>query len=159
MELGGEALEHARVYLQIAAYVITIIGLPLAAITIWLETRRAGKARDVETVLHLAESLRLRWEAGWRDRLGVIEARQGRGEELSEDLATTLEYMLNWVHWLGVMMRKGLVAEPDTLMLSIGPVMTRIISAGRATIDAEEREHGRGYWAGVREIERRVAKR
>ncbi len=151
-------MEHLHQVLQIAAAGVTVVGLPLGLFVLWWESRRAGKARDVNTVVTLSESLRLRWEGGWSEELPAIEAARASGQALSAEQERSLTFMLNWVHWMGVMFRSGLVARPDAILLAIGPVMGRMITTGQDKIKAEEREHGRSYWAGAREIERRLAR-
>lgn len=151
-------MEHLETTLQIAAHIVTIVGLPLAGLVLFLESRRAGKARDVETVVNVSETLRTRWEGGWSDELPAIEAARREGRPLTAEQEQALIFMLNWVHWLGAMFRSGLVARPDTILLAIGPVMGRMIAAGQTMVDRDESEHGQRYWAGVRDIEQRLAK-
>lgn len=151
-------MDTVRDVLELAALVVGVFGVPIALIGIWMETRRAGKARDAAIIVQVAESVHHRWEARWDATLADIEARQAAGEPISQAQKKELEYMLNWVHWIGVLMKSGLLARPERMILTMGPAMGRIVAAGRDKIAAEERAHGARYWAGAREVERWVAR-
>jgi len=50
-----------------------IVGVPIAALQLYIGRKHAQAARDLEVILSLSESFRTRWETGWWGCLRRLE--------------------------------------------------------------------------------------
>jgi hypothetical protein len=77
--------------------------------------------------------------------------------------------MLNWVDWLGTMLKNHCLANEQVIFDSIQIPIRRIINAGQPIVEQDVQEYGLDYWASlfvvanrlnvewVRELQRRSA--
>ena len=57
--------------------------------------------------------------------------------------------MLNWIDWLGVLIRTKSLSEKEIIFGSIGPQFTEIIEISRPLFEPDLEKHGTKYWAGL----------
>jgi hypothetical protein len=108
------------------------------------------RARNLEAILHISDDFRKRWESSWgavlRDevpQLNLEEREQGR-------VGTELTYMLNWLDWMGLMMRLRLI-DID-LLQTLWPPMKEIITQSAYRIHQDIQQHGHEWWSNVEYI-------
>jgi len=141
--------------LDIAVKIVELFGLPLAFAALWLSSRQTAKAQDLQTVLSLSDSFRSRWEGGWQKTIIKCEklAASDKLTSLPKGLELELRTILNWIDWLGVMMKWRLLNQPQAVLQSIGPSIENAISLGRFIVERDEDNFGVGHWSGLREVE------
>ncbi len=137
--------------LEVIVLLVQIISFPIAAGSLYLARKEAKASRDLQIALNLSESFRSRWEGGWSDALyKVKEAQQTSGsKEVPIEYRDSLFQMLNWIDWLGVLIRTKSLSEKEIIFGSIGPQFVEIIDISRPLIEPDIQEHGSKYWAGL----------
>ncbi len=137
--------------LEVLALLAQIIGFPFAAISIYLARKEARAARDLQIALNLSESFRSRWEGGWSDALYEVKQAQeaSQSKEIPVKNRDSLFQMLNWIDWLGVLIRTKSLSEKEIIFGSIGPQFTEIIEISRPLFEPDLKKHGSKYWAGL----------
>jgi hypothetical protein len=137
--------------LEVIVLLVQIISFPIAAGSLYLARKEAKASRDLQIGLNLSESFRSRWEGGWSDALyKVKEAQNASGsKEVPIEYRDTLFQMLNWIDWLGVLIRTKSLSEKEIIFGSIGPQFVEIIDISRPLIEPDIRKHGSKYWAGL----------
>lgn len=137
--------------LEVIVLVVQIISFPIAAASLYLARKEAKASRDLQIALNLSESFRSRWEGGWSDALyEVKEAQKTSGaDEVPEKYRDRLFQMLNWIDWLGVLIRTKSLSEKEIIFGSIGPQFVEIIDISRPLIEPDIQAHGSKYWAGL----------
>lgn len=136
---------------------LQLVGLLLVAAGLVVSSRRDTEARDTAIVINVGLDYRQRWESGAREVVGRLE-RRGDAAASPDDHAA-LVAMLNWVDWLGVLIKHRALRKPGLVLDTIGPSMARILELGYPAIDTETARHGGDYWAGVVEVGERLAER
>lgn len=109
------------------------------------------RGRDLDIFLNLSSEFRSRWEGGWGDildKLGVDHRNDGL-TEMPKDNIKEITYMLNWVDWLGTVIRTNILTNDKVIFGSIGIAVMRIINAGRPIIERDTKEYGKDYWESV----------
>jgi hypothetical protein len=126
---------------------LAVGGLILTICSMRSELAENRRARILEAVLHISDDFRKRWESSWgailRDevpQLNLEEREQGR-------VGTELSYMLNWLDWMGLMMRLKLI-DID-LLQTLWPPMKEIITQSAYQIHRDIQQHGHEWWFNV----------
>ena len=137
--------------LEVLALLAQIIGIPFAAISIYLARKEARAARDLQIGLNLSESFRSRWEGGWSTALYEVKQAQAasQSQEIPIENHDPLFQMLNWIDWLGVLIRTKSLSEKEIIFGSIGPQFTEIIEISRPLFEPDLKKYGAKYWAGL----------
>ena len=137
--------------LETMALVVQIVGFPVAAWSLYAARKEAKAARDLQIGLNLSESFRSRWEGGWSDALYEVKQAQesSQSQEIPVKNRDSLFQMLNWIDWLGVLIRTKSLSEKEIIFGSIGPQFTEIIEISRPLFEPDLKKHGAKYWAGL----------
>jgi hypothetical protein len=138
-------------FLEIVVLVVQIISFPVAAGSLYLARKEAKASRDLQIALNLSESFRARWEGGWSDALYKVKETQktSGSRDVPVEYRDRLFQMLNWIDWLGVLIRTRSLSEKEIIFGSIGPQFVEIIDISRPLIEPDIQEHGSKYWAGL----------
>ena len=140
--------------LEQVATLVSLIGVPIALIGLWLSARQSANARDLQVILEMAEAFRKRWEHSWRDTLNALEdIPEDERIDLDREMRSDLYNLLNWIDWLGVIVKTRMLNNPDAILSTVGPQIRRAIELARPIISRHEKEHGADYWGGLRSIE------
>jgi hypothetical protein len=134
--------------LDVVVAAVQIVSLPVAALSIYLAHRSAKNAREIEMELHLADNFRSRWEASWRKALSEIEAGPA-AMQLSGKQEEELVNMLNWLDWIGTLMRTGRVPVRMAAFSTLKPQLDRIVRTSQGMIEADVADEGREFWGGL----------
>ncbi len=137
--------------LEVIVLVVQIISFPVAAASLYLARKEAKASRDLQIALNLSESFRSRWEGGWSDALHEVkEAQKTLGtNDVPIKYRDRVFQMLNWIDWLGVLIKTKSLSEKEIIFGSIGPQFVEIINISRPLIEPHIQEHGSKYWAGL----------
>jgi hypothetical protein len=138
-------------FLELVALVVQIISFPIAAWSLYWARKEAKASRDLQIALNLSESFRSRWEGGWSDALYELKQiqRSSDNAEVPEKYRDPLFQMLNWIDWLGVLIRRKSLSDKKIIFESIGPQFVEIIEISRPLLKPYFAEHGPDYWAGL----------
>lgn len=141
----------ARQILEIIALAIQIISFPIATWSLYWARKEAKAARDLQIALDVWKSFTTRWEAGWRDAFyAVKDEQQAMGtREVPMKYRGQFFEMLNWIDWLGTLIRTKSLSETEIILGSIGPQFGEIIDIGEPLLEPYFEEHGRKYWKGL----------
>jgi hypothetical protein len=124
-----------------------IVGVPIAALQLYIGRKHAQAARDLEVILSLSESFRTRWETGWWSCLRRLEESDWCSIGPSDQ--DELRYMLNWVDWLGNLVEAKHLIKVDVVLNAIGPPMRRMLELGRPVVEKDISVNGPSYWHGL----------
>lgn len=138
-------------WLGLLALVIQIVSFPIAAWALYMTRKEAKASRDLQIALTLSESFRSRWEGGWSSELYKIRLAQdaAKTNEVPEKDRDPLYQMLNWIDWLGVLIREKSLTEKAIIFRSITPQFRQIINTSRTFVEEEIQREGPEYWSGV----------
>ena len=132
---------------------IEIAAILCAAVAIGLGSRQVKRTHDLQVALELSASFRERWEAGWDASLDAMETGNG---EISADLGRSLRHMLNWIDWVGTLLRTRSLHNDRVIFYSLSAPFARILGAGRTILESDVEAHGPGYWASLLPVARRL---
>ena len=143
---------------SILANVAQAVAVIIAVWTLASNRKDAKASRDLEVALNLSESFRTRWEGGWAECLEAVGAdhRIGRPGELPPEHAKQLRHMLNWVDWLGTMLKNRCLANEQVIFDSIQIPIRRIINAGQPVVEQDVQEYGLDYWSSLLVVANRL---
>jgi hypothetical protein len=137
--------------LEIIALIVQMVSLPIAVWSIYWARKEAKNSRDLQIALELSESFRSRWESNWRTTLKEVEEAQSKyhGADVPTKHQVELINMLNWIDWVGTLIKNKSLSNQKVLLGTLSPQFTRIIKAGRSMLEEDIRKEGRDYWGGV----------
>lgn len=124
--------------LQIGAWLVTIFGFPLTALTIWFNGRHANRSRDVAIVSNFVNRFHDKWSSDWR---AIVEG-SGIRDQLDKN---KLYDMLNWIDWLGILIQRDVFSDPSLFLNSIEPTLRKAIGLTKDELDKD----GKNCWPGV----------
>jgi hypothetical protein len=136
---------------SILANVAQALAVIVAVWSLSSSRKEAKASRDLDVALNLSESFRTRWESGWAECLEAVGAdhRNGRPGDLPPEHVKQLRHMLNWVDWLGTMLKNHCLANEQVIFDSIQIPIRRIINAGQPLVEQDVQEFGFDYWASL----------
>lgn len=137
---------------ELAALGAAALGVPIAVYQLWVGRREAQAGRDLQVALSLSESFRDKWDAQWGAALRRAES-VGTSSEADE---IALESMLNWVDWLGTLMKHGHLADCGVVLDTLSFPINELLGRYRERILSDVSEHDRDYWGGVLEVASRT---
>ena len=85
-----------------AAVIVAVIGLVLAY-------RQERRARNLQAFLEISGDMRRRWENGWDVMLRETVPKLNLQERSSGEAGRQLRYMLNWLDWMGLIVKMNLI--------------------------------------------------
>ena len=118
--------------LELLALVVQIISFPIAAWSLYWARREAKASRDLQIALNVWDSFQKHWEGGWSNAFyAVQEAQQASGStEIPNEHRDAFYQMLNWIDWLGTLIRTGSLSETEIIFGSIGPQFAKRLPDG-----------------------------
>jgi len=142
---------NTRQILEIIALVVQIISFPIAAWSLYWARREAKASRDLQIALNVWDSFQKHWEGGWSNAFyAVQEAQQASGStEIPNEHRDAFYQMLNWIDWLGTLIRTGSLSETEIIFGSIGPQFAEMIDLGEPLLEPYFQKYGRPYWKGL----------
>lgn len=135
---------EAKALLELAALGAAALGVPFAAYQLHIGRREAQAGRDLQVALSLSESFREKWDSQWAQAL--------RNPDPDESGAIALESMLNWVDWLGTLMKHGHLADSGVVLDTLAFPINELLERYRERIETDIAANGRDYWAGMLEV-------
>lgn len=137
---------------------VQLVGIPLAAFGIFLGARSANRARNLQITLSIVESFSTRWENGWRSivRDTVTSLTNNPSATLDQEQRDKVFDILNYVDWVGRMIKDGHFKNPKTVFLSIGPRVKPLIKVMRPVIDEHTKNQGHEIWGGINYFDNRI---
>ena len=133
-----------RAILEIVALVAGILGVPVAVYQLYVGRREAQAARNLDVALSLSESFRTKWDTQWAHAL--------RAADSSESDQIALESMLNWVDWLGTLMKHGHLTDSVVVLDTLAFPINELLERYRERIRSDVAAKGREYWGGALEV-------
>jgi hypothetical protein len=137
-----------RDYLEIAGTLVTAVGFPMAIYSIFASGRNNQRTMDVQVVATVSMYFHQKWDAEWR----AIMADGGKRALESEPDKHKLLSLLNWIDWVGVLIRRHAFKNTSLIFDTIGGNLTQAIVTSRDVLN----EQGKGTWPGVFEVARRL---
>jgi hypothetical protein len=144
--------------LELLALAVQIISFPIAAWSLYWARKEAKASRDLQIALNVWDSFQTHWEGGWSNAFyAVQEAQQASGStEISNEHRDTFYQMLNWIDWLGTLIRTGSLSETEIIFGSIGPQFADMIDLGEPLLEPYFQKYGRPYWKGLLRVAKEI---
>ncbi|HKR61795.1 MAG TPA: hypothetical protein VJS64_19065 [Pyrinomonadaceae bacterium] len=145
-------------FLELLALIVQIVSFPIAAWSLYWARKEAKASRDLQIALNVWESFQTRWESGWSDALyAVKEEQEASGtSEVPGKHRDSFFQMLNWIDWLGSLIRTKSLSETEIIFGSIGPQFAEIIDVGEPLLQPYFKKYGRPYWKGLLRVAREI---
>ncbi|MFZ0063682.1 MAG: hypothetical protein WAL47_16740 [Pyrinomonadaceae bacterium] len=143
-----------KAILEVLALFVQIIGFPVAAISLFMARKEAKASRDLQIALTLSESFRSRWEGGWSDIMFELKEvlKTSDSDEVPVKYRDHLYKMMNWIDWLGILIKTKSLSEKKIIFDSIRPQLVDIIKVSRPLIRKDTQLNDEDYWAGLRTV-------
>ena len=106
---------------------------------------QAKRARNLQAVLTISADFRERWETEWQSILNEKVPGMDLKARQEGEVGRQLTYMLNWLDWMGLMVRKRWIHK-DLLFGSLAPVMANILRESADRIECDMQEKGEKWW-------------
>ncbi len=126
-----------------AAVIVAVIGLVVAY-------RQERRSRNLQAFLEISGDMRRRWEKGWDVMLRETVPKLNLQERSSGEVGRELRYMLNWLDWMGLIVKMNLIDKQLLFgsLFSVVPVTIKK-TAHIIQCDIENPERGERWWANV----------
>ena len=126
-----------------AAVIVAVIGLVVAY-------RQERRARNLQAFLEISGDMRRRWAEGWDVLLRETVPKLNLQERSSGEVGRELHYMLNWLDWMGLIVKMNLI-DKQLLFGSLFSVVREIIreSADIIQNDIDNPARGERWWGNV----------
>jgi hypothetical protein len=128
-------------FLDVIVALITIVGFPVAIYSIFLNGRAARRSTDLQIIMSVSATFWNKWHEGWRFQVNKLSD----SAEISEADKIALYEMLNWIDWVGTLMKHSVFTRPDIVLDTIGPSIKAVLDVSRSLLNAE----GQAEWSGV----------
>ena len=144
--------------LELLALAVQIISFPIAAWSLYWARKEAKASRDLQIALNVWDSFQQHWEGGWSNAFyAVQEAQQASGStEIPTEHRDAFYQMLNWIDWLGTLIRTGSLSETEIIFGSIGPQFADMIDLGEPLLEPYFQKYGRPYWKGLLRVAKEI---
>jgi hypothetical protein len=139
---------------ELLYFVAQTISLAFIALSIYVARKEANASRQLQIMLDLSASFRARWEASWAKTVRTIVETQETSKDnvVPAQYEDELRFMLNWIDWVGILKRTGLLTQYDVVFGGIGPAMSSIIKLGRPIVEKDISAKGKNYWSGLLDV-------
>ena len=133
--------------------VFAALALGVAIFGAFRSITRSRKERSLQAFLVLSIDMRKRWEKEWRQFLREDLPRMDFEEKESPDVISKLEYMLNWLSWIGLIIKMDLI-DRQLIFGTLRHVILDILHASCWKIqqDISNPEKGQDWWEHIVEI-------
>ena len=147
-------MEKLKAILEVLALIVQIIGFPVAAISLFMARKEAKASRDLQIALTLSESFRSRWEGGWSDVMYELKQvlKTSDSDEVPIKYRDHIYKMMNWIDWLGILIKTKSLSEKKIIFDSIRPQLVDIIKISRPLIRKDTELNDENYWAGLHTV-------
>jgi hypothetical protein len=136
------------------ALIVQIIGFPLALIGLYAAQRDSRRARDLQTMLTLAEAFRYQWESYGRSVVASVEASVAKSDPVDPEVREKLVNLLNWISWFGVLSETRALSQSEVVIKLLGPQLSRILRIGDFIVRQDALVHGPQYWSSLDVVRR-----
>jgi len=115
-----------------------------------IEFVQGRRARNLQAILAISADMRRRWEGGWehllRDKIPHLNLEERRSGDVGRDL----RFILNWLDWIGLMVRKKYI-DAEIVFGTLSSVVRETLreSADIIQSDIDNPDKGRDWWANV----------
>ena len=125
------------------AVLITFVG-------IYLSQKESTKARNLQAILKISYDFSQRWESKWANLIRVKIPKLNLKEREDPEIKNELLFMLNWIDWMGLLIKKGLI-DKEMLFGSLAIPIKEILKQTSLIIknDITNPKKGEDYWANV----------
>ena len=126
------------------------IAVLIVLVTVGIEFIQNRRARNLEAILTLSTDMRKRWESEWehllREKIPSLSPEDRKKGEVGREL----RYMLNWMDWIGLMVKMKLINK-EILLGTLAFMIKEILKQAADIIqsDIEDPEKGAAWWANV----------
>jgi len=141
-------MASVKAIFELVALAAAALGLPIAVYQLYAGRREAQAGRDLQVALTLSASFREKWDSQW----AVVLRRVGSGADSNEEDEIILESMLNWVDWLGTLIKHGHLADSGVVLDTLAFPINELLERYRGRIASDVAKHGRDYWGGLFEV-------
>ena len=145
-------------FLDIATAVVQIIGLPLAAMALYLNSRNAARSRDLDVALRLTDQFNARWSEDWRRVTRLAEDPEFGVDGLTSDDRDKLVDLLNYIDHIGRLMLSKHLRDDSHVVRTIGPLVRRALSASEELIATFREDDGKEVFRGALYFSKRIAR-
>ncbi len=141
--LNPDSMSAIGSLVSAGAVIIALIGLVIAY-------RQNRRARNLQAFLEISTDMRRRWEGGWqvilREKVPLMDLTKRHSGEVGRELT----YMLNWLDWMGLIVKMNLI-DKELLFGSLYSVVKEIIreSSHKIQCDIENPDRGERWWANI----------
>jgi len=136
-------------FLDIAGVLATVIGFPLTIYSIIKANMNTRRSIDVQIIT----SLSIYFNEKWNDEWGPLMDNGDPLSELTSDAQRRSFYsLLNWIDWVGTLIRRGAFSDPTLMFETIGINMRHAILLSNDVLN----DQGQNFWPGVFEVARRL---
>jgi len=126
----------------LVASVVTIVGLPIAVLSLLATLRGSQRAADAQLVTTLSLRFQEKWEKDWRD---LTESGRPLDDSMSRLEKNQFYDLLNWIDWLGVMIDRKLFSHPALILRSIERPLRSALRLAKDEVNKD----GASEWPGV----------
>lgn len=130
---------------------VAALSLIIAIIGAWMSNRHSRKERNLQAFVVLSMDIRQRWESDWGKFLREDLPRMNAEERQSPEVLTKLDYMLNWLDWMGLILKMGLI-EKELLLGTLRPMIGDILRETADKIRFDKANRDELWWANVEYI-------
>jgi hypothetical protein len=102
----------------------------------------------MDASLQIFFDFRGRWEDKWGDVLRRDAPNLNLEERHAGVVGQELTYMLNWLNWMGVLIKNNWFGR-DVVVHTLGPVVVEILKVSAHKLQMDIDEQGEGWWGGV----------
>ena len=130
--------------------VVAAAGFVAGLIGLVLTYKQNKRARNLDAFIAISIDMRRRWENEWASILREQVPRLNLKERHSGEVGLKLTYMLNWLDWMGLIVKMKLI-DKELLFGSLYSVIKEILkaSAHQLQSDIDDPERGRCWWGNL----------
>ena len=123
------------------------LGVLLAIVGFLSEMRQNNKSRNLEAIFHISDDMRQRWEHNWGRILRDEAPRLDLDARQIGEVGQQLTYMLNWLDWMGVLL-KGKLMDKTVLFATLSSPIAQMlrVSAHQIQCDIDDPAKGPDWW-------------
>ncbi len=140
--------------LNLISIFLQILGIPLVILGLFFSVRTASRSRDLQTALILSADFRTRWEGEWKNPMLILAA----GGTLNEEQADSFAGFLNWLDWLGYLLKADLLTNKEVILGTIRPTICDALKYASAKIEQDKIKYDDvNYWGGLEYLRTQIS--
>ena len=102
----------------------------------------------MEATIAVSTDFRNRWESKWERVIREIIPNLSLDERRGGEMGRELRYILNWLDWMGLMMKKKLIAR-DVILGTLRHTISEVLRETADIIQSEIDDKGTSWWQNV----------